>query len=399
MWRRSKSGVDQKMMSSVKGGAQHVDVLIVHNIAWSHYKASVFSELSQLCSQSGLRFKVVDMATTERRRQRLSRANDVPHNYPHEVLWDGAIEEKSALFRARGLISVLLRCRPRILVVSGYYDPAYIVAIFLAKLLRMKLIVSVDSTEYDKPRNFGKEFLKRCILKLADGIFGYGSRSLEYCVKLGVPKEKITIRCQATDHERILREFKQAAAAQSDARARAFVYVGRVSQEKNLEVVFRAFHKVLVAHPSGGHVWRLRIVGDGPLKSRLEHLAETLALPVDFVGGVEWYEVPHHLAQSDVLILPSTSEPWGLVVNEAMICGRAVIVSDACGCAPDLVEEGINGYVFAPSNEDRLSELMAKFVTEEGLAERLGAAGAKTISNFTPKNAASQMMVGLQKYV
>jgi glycosyltransferase involved in cell wall biosynthesis len=393
----SPTAQPKRLAVQINTPAPAADVLVLHNIAWSHYKASVFRSLAALCERQGVRLLVVDLAQTERRRASLGTTETLKHDYPHLVLWPGSIEETTSLFRAIAVLKTVWRQRPKVLIVSGYYELAYVSAMVLGKLMRAKIIVSVDSTEADKPRKRVIETVKRIILKLADGIFGYGSRSRDYCVKLGVDPQRIIIRCQATDHQRIEAEYLQARAPDSSW-PKAFIFVGRLSEEKNIQHVISAF---AAARHRRTHAeeWRLILVGDGPLRATLEAEALRLGLPVDFVGGVPWYEVPRHLARADVLILPSTSEPWGLVVNEAMICEKAVIVSAACGCAPDLVIDGATGFQFDPADKEQLTNIMVQFIDHPGLAANLGRAGRVLIESFTPDNAASQMMVGINRFL
>jgi 1,2-diacylglycerol 3-alpha-glucosyltransferase len=94
----------------------------------------------------------------------------------------------------------------------------------------------------------------------------------------------------------------------------------------------------------------LVVCGDGDLRPRLHALARELGLEqrVHWPGFVQYPDLPVYYALADAFILASTIEPWGLVVNEAMACGLPVLVSDRCGCAPDLVPEGQNGFTFKP---------------------------------------------------
>jgi glycosyltransferase involved in cell wall biosynthesis len=101
-------------------------------------------------------------------------------------------------------------------------------------------------------------------------------------------------------------------------------------------------------------------LGDGELREELKALAKAPP-PVDahFVGFQNQTQISPYFHASDILVLPSRSEPWGLVVNEALHHGLPVVVSDAVGCAPDLVESGVNGYVF---ETDSLSGLASCLV-------------------------------------
>ena len=101
--------------------------------------------------------------------------------------------------------------------------------------------------------------------------------------------------------------------------------------------------------------------------------------------------MPPFLAQSDVLILPSKSEPWGLVVNEAMVCGMPVIVSETCGCVADLVKNDLNGFTFDPGNEKELERAMQFFIQNPEKIPAMGKASEKLIAPFSSKQVARQM--------
>jgi glycosyltransferase involved in cell wall biosynthesis len=83
-----------------------------------------------------------------------------------------------------------------------------------------------------------------------------------------------------------------------------------------------------------------------------------------------------------VFVLPSVHEPWGLIVNEAMAAGRAVVVSDEVGCAPDLVKDGENGFVFRAGDVAALAAALRRLTTERGLAQRMGTAGTERIQSW-----------------
>ena len=143
----------------------------------------------------------------------------------------------------------------------------------------------------------------------------------------------------------------------------------------------------------------LVLVGEGPLRGDLEGQARELGLAVrdgaadrNPSGGPEvvFYPfqqanlTPLFFARSEAFILPSTREEWGLVVNEAMACSVPVLVSNRVGAHFDLVEEGVNGFTFEPMDVAGLAELLGRFDAEDGLGDRLGAAGRRRIEEWSP---------------
>jgi glycosyltransferase involved in cell wall biosynthesis len=103
------------------------------------------------------------------------------------------------------------------------------------------------------------------------------------------------------------------------------------------------------------------------------------------------------LALSDVLVLPSYSEPWGLVVNEAMACGMPVIVSEKCGCAPDLVQNGKNGISINPYDGKSLTDALNFFIENPTKIEVMGRVSKEIIEEYTPQKVAQEMYLGFKR--
>jgi len=139
-----------------------------------------------------------------------------------------------------------------------------------------------------------------------------------------------------------------------------FLYAGKLDDNKNVRLLLEAFVKV----PGKNY---LIIVGNGVLENEFKKLYSNYN-NIFFLPFQNQQMMPVVYRMADVFVLPSKTETWGLGINEAMACGRAVLVSDSCGAAPDLVEEGGNGFTFKSTNRDDLMEKIIKFSNDkEGL--------------------------------
>src|SRR4029077_15486068 len=134
-------------------------------------------------------------------------------------------------------------------------------------------------------------------------------------------------------------------------------------QNKNLVTLLRAYADYLRRSSAPG--WDLVLLGDGPLRSQLLAECERLHITgkVHFPGFVQYDELPMYYALAGAFVHASISEPWGLVVNEAMASGLPFIVSKKCGCGPELLEEGRNGFSFSPEDIDELAALLLRMAT------------------------------------
>ena len=139
--------------------------------------------------------------------------------------------------------------------------------------------------------------------------------------------------------------------------------------------------------------WSLVILGDGPLRSSIIHLRSSLGLDdhVHLTGFKQYAELPVYYALASAFIMPSLSETWSLAVNEAMACGLPVVVSSRCGCAGELVQEGVNGFIFDPYNINQLASLMLKISTFDFPLSAFGNASLAIISNWGTDRFSSSM--------
>jgi glycosyltransferase involved in cell wall biosynthesis len=142
----------------------------------------------------------------------------------------------------------------------------------------------------------------------------------------------------------------------------------------------------------------LIILGDGELRSEFEKLRSVLGLEdcIQMPGFKQYEELPEYYARAGAFIHASTTEQWGLVVNEAMASGLTVLVSNRCGCAVDLVKEGENGWTFDPRNEEEMANLMLKISGDEEQRREMGRKSREIIENWGPARFASGLSSAIE---
>jgi 1,2-diacylglycerol 3-alpha-glucosyltransferase len=147
-------------------------------------------------------------------------------------------------------------------------------------------------------------------------------------------------------------------------------------------------------------LWDLVLLGDGPLRSALNSQLSTLNLHghVQMPGFKQYPELPVYYGLASAFVHASTTEQWGLVVNEAMASGLPVLVSNRCGCAPDLVQEGVNGFTFDPYNVEQLAQLMLKISAFQPFSlSAFGNASRRIIADWGPERFASGLKAAVDK--
>ncbi|GLU52376.1 glycosyltransferase family 4 protein [Dyadobacter frigoris] len=375
-------------------------VLIIHNQLWAHYKSKLFSEVYQnmLATSPDSEFLVVHIALYEASRSVMQDDEVVKYDYPYQVLFQTSLDNVKFGERLKALFKAFDEFKPTVLNVTGWFDYAQILLMIYARMKGVKIVLSSESSSMDHNRSTLKEKIKSWIVNRADAFFCFGKSSADYLLTLGVKQPQIAVANAAVIDEDVIKTKFDLAKnlsfeINSSKSTRSFVYVGRLAEEKNLELLIKAF--IAVKEKSKiSFDWKLLFVGDGPAKEKLtkisgEYLKSQI---IEFAGGHPWYKVPAWLAKSDVLILPSKSEPWGLVVNEAMVCAMPVIVSEKCGCAEDLVRNGINGFLFNPESQPELETALQFFLKNPDKIDSMGKESLKLIQPFSSKTVAKAMV-------
>lgn len=383
-------------------------ILIAHNILWAHYKASVFQALQRAVDQRpDITLKVLQIARNERSRAGLETNHDPAtpvYSYNYELLFDRFEEDISLRERATVLLRHVRAFRPDVINLTGYYDPAQILVLLWARANGVRVIMQNESTAADHPRGGWKEQVKRGVLGLYDGFFCFGNQSADYLIQLGVSPEKILLRKNAVDNNAIRAAYDRALPTRVEQqralglRPNNFVFVGRLLALKNLPVLLRSFADARSQSPNAPD-WGLLLLGDGPEEKGLQQKILQLGLSdvVKILPGRPWFRVPGVLALSNVLVLPSTSETWGLVVNEAMVCGLPVLVSDRCGCVPDLVHDSENGFVFDPGQPAELTNHLTRFMSGTLDVDQMSRSARQSIAPYAPEAVAEEMLTGFVK--
>lgn len=245
-----------------------------------------------------------------------------------------------------------------------------------------------------------KRPLYRFFIPRFDAYLVVGQRARDYYVHYGAEPRRMFFTPHAVDNdffrdraEALRKEREHLRAAWGiPAGATVFLFVGKLSHEKRPSDFVRA---VGVASRDRPGIWGL-VVGDGRLRPALESQVTEAACPVRFTGFLNQTEMPKAYAASDALVLPSSSETWGLVVNEAMASGLPAVVSDRVGCGPDLVLRGETGEVFACGAIVELASILARLAGDPPLLARLGGQAQRLVQRYSPVEAVKGTVAAVQ---
>jgi glycosyltransferase involved in cell wall biosynthesis len=169
-----------------------------------------------------------------------------------------------------------------------------------------------------------------------------------------------------------------------DSSRPVILFASKLQKRKRCEDLLEAYLNLSSSEVGSQSTPYLVIVGDGEERAALERrVKESGASGVRFCGFRNQSELPGFFDLATVFVLPSRDEPWGLIVNEVMNSGRAVILSDDVGCQPDLVTDGVEGCVFPAGNVKALTNALRRVLTEPGTADAMGERGRKRISEWS----------------
>ena len=289
-------------------------------------------------------------------------------------------------------------------LVFGWHTLAHLQAIRAAIGARVPLLLRGESTLARRPRDARRaqlraalwlpvrERLYRRVFAQVAAFLATGTRNAEFYRHFRVPADRIYWAPYCVDNSHFALSSKARLAARFEVRASlgladstlVFICAAKLIEQKRPLDVLAAFARCPAAIRERSH---LVFVGDGALREAVARAATELGVRarVTITGFVNQSAMPAWYAAGDALILASdTMETWGLVVNEAMAAGLPVVVSDAVGCAPDLVEQGENGLIFPLGDVDALAACMARVAAlDERERAEWGACSRRRVADFS----------------
>jgi glycosyltransferase involved in cell wall biosynthesis len=258
--------------------------------------------------------------------------------------------------------------RADVVLVGGWNQPAFWEALACSRVRGISTILWTESTQTDW-RSGRLDLLKRLLLlRLPRAFVVPGSAARNYLLALGVSADRIFVAPNAVDPN----VFGAPEPKRTDGPVRLLA-VGRLAPEKGLDTLLEATRDLPV---------EVVIAGSGPEEARLRALAGP---NVTFLGNVERDALAGVYANADVAVMPSRSEPWGMVLNEASLAGLPLVSTTAAGAAWELVEDGVNGFRVAPDDPVALRAAILRLVEDSQLRRSASARSREIAARFTPE--------------
>ncbi|MCC8934875.1 glycosyltransferase family 4 protein [Rhizobium sp. 'Codium 1'] len=275
--------------------------------------------------------------------------------------------------RVGGLYKRLHKDNFDAVLVQGWQHYGMLKAAWLAKRAGLQVLMRCEATDHVASskglKGKVREAIVSCLLSNVDKCLAIGTRNRDFYLRRGFKAENIGSMpyCVDNDHFRQKAEATDVSALRAelgmDADRPVILYASKLMRRKFPDQLLQAYAQLPEPRPY------LLYVGDGELRAALEAEVKVQKLgDVRFLGFRNQSELPAFYALADIFVLPSINETWGLVINEAMNAGCAIISTDQVGSAVDLVEHGKNGYVLKAGDTPALTVALNSCLDEERLA-------------------------------
>jgi glycosyltransferase involved in cell wall biosynthesis len=274
-------------------------------------------------------------------------------------------------------VQLMRQLAPDVVLLTGWQSWSLVQMLLAARWLHVPVIMRGESNAL-RTRGRVAQSVHRALLSQCAAFLSIGRANTAFYTGYGVAGDRLFTAPYFVENERFRRSAEDLLLQRDGLRARwgippgavCWLYAGKLESKKRILDLLAAF---AVAVKGGGAPLHLLVVGTGELMEAARAAVDRDELPVSFAGFLNQTEMPAAYVAADALVLPSDyGETWGLVVNEAMSCGRPALVSDRVGCGPDLVTEGETGSIFPFADVAALADALVRLSENRATLSAMG---------------------------
>jgi glycosyltransferase involved in cell wall biosynthesis len=279
--------------------------------------------------------------------------------------------------------------------VHGYSTANAMHGMLAAKSLGIPVLLRAESWLRDRersgPRLVAKQLFFNTLKNMVDGILPIGTLNADYWRHYLGDDFPLFLVPYAVNNEYFQQRSREALAGRAELLQElnlnpsrpVILFASKLQTRKRCEDLVEAYKNLSPRPGQEPHPY-LVIVGDGEERAALERQAAASGLSgIRFCGFRNQSELPRFFDIATVFVLPSRHEPWGLIVNEVMNAGRAVIISDDVGCQPDLITEGVEGCIFPVGDVSALTDALRRVLATPDTAKLMGQRGLERIRTWS----------------
>ena len=317
--------------------------------------------------------------------ERKNWAPDGGHNYlkwPNRKYKYVILEGKGFIGRLRSsifIISKLLKENYDLIYIAGYADIPTVTTIFFTVFMNKKFVMHADEFNNELPSGslgllkiLYRKFIRGLVFRQSLGVLVCGKRGLDSAVLAGCRPEKIVNFPYVIDIDRIKKDLPidkpNTCIEDLASEDTVLFFSGRMIPRKGLSLLLKALSDL-----STNNKWKLWIEGDGPEMDKYQLLAEELEIDDScrFLGFCQYDLHSWLIRSSNVVIVPSYEDTWGIIVDEGLQLGKVVITSDATGSGYDRIKNNTNGYIFRAGDNNELSRLIQTTIEDNQVRQKI----------------------------
>jgi len=353
----------------------------------SPYRIPVFNALAET---PGIDLHVIFLAETDAAMwQWKVYKEDIQFSYQVLAHWRRRVSTYNVLLN-RGVCAALAKATPDVVVLGGYSYLAMWQAQRWARGRKIPVLLWSESNLGDRRKGRRPvEWLKKLFVRSCTGFIVPGKSAKRYLSSFGIPDRVIFTAPNAVDNEFFAGAARAARTQAAETRAKLglpksyFLFVGRMIPEKGIGILLQAYEKLDA--PLRKRVG-LVLAGDGPGRAQsVKDAARIWPGKFVFPGFLQREDLAVLYGLAEAFVFPTFSDPWGLVVNEAMACGLPVIATDVAGATTDLVRDGWNGRTVSAGDIDGLVSAMRQLAQDREGTQRMARNSLEHIANFTAR--------------
>ena len=287
-----------------------------------------------------------------------------------------------------------------VVFISGYVNAAPLAAILTCVVLRKCFFVHSDIFNIKTPqaplawlKSWIRDGIRFIIFRFSTGVLVCGRLGYKSALLAGCPQSKVIDFPYAVDRERLLSDEPTSIPldVEKDANTSrlSLYFSGRMIARKGMTTLLESITHIESSADKTvlEKDWIVWIAGNGPLLSHYQNLAQSFGIShrVRFLGFVQMKLHSWLLRNASIVVVPSLTDAWGIVVDEGMQLGKSVIASSGVGSAVDRIESGKNGLLFAPGDASQLTSHLLQLLSSDNLREVLGKSALHSSRAYSPK--------------
>jgi glycosyltransferase involved in cell wall biosynthesis len=320
-------------------------------------------------------------------------------DYPHVFLENFMPESGRRLpgvgYLSFGLPAELSAFRPDYMIVYGYNQLSQWLAFRYAMTHEVPFALRSDSNVYlDRSETWQSSIRRRLLHQLvrrAHAVLPVGSANRQYWQKYGAVDSQIFMAPYAIDNDKVNRLVGERPSRDPSAPLR-LLYLGRLLQRKGVDLLLGAFNRLVATTSSN-----LTIIGDGPERANLQSMQTASARQqTHWLGKLSNEEAMTAMRDADLFVLPSRYEPWGLVVNEAMAAGLAVVAHREVGAVIDLVEDTVHGWILPTLSVDTIYSALEEAARDREHLAQMGRMARARVREWSIQRTVDGMVAAIK---